>query len=80
MFTSDGRLPASGEQLCCLGTWVAELMLRSVSRPCQGADSDGEGKWPSEVLWKSVQLERAILWQTKILAHLHNWHPFAEGL
>ena len=28
MFTPDGRWPDSGEQLCCLGTWVAEVMLQ----------------------------------------------------
>ena len=42
MFTPDGCWPDSGEQLCCLGTWVADLSLqwfspsanRSRSRPC----------------------------------------------
>jgi A/G-specific adenine glycosylase len=28
MFTPDGCWPDSGEELCCLGTWVAEVMLQ----------------------------------------------------
>ncbi len=28
MFTPDGRWPDSGEELCCLGAWVAEVMLQ----------------------------------------------------
>ncbi|MEB3169314.1 MAG: 8-oxo-dGTP diphosphatase MutT [Synechococcaceae cyanobacterium] len=28
MFTPDGRWPDSGEDLCCLGAWVAEVMLQ----------------------------------------------------
>jgi A/G-specific adenine glycosylase len=28
MFTPDGRWPDPGEELCCLGVWVAEVMLQ----------------------------------------------------
>jgi len=28
MVTADGRWPESGEDLCCLGAWVAEVMLQ----------------------------------------------------
>ena len=28
MFTPDGCWPDSGQELCCLGTWVAEVMLQ----------------------------------------------------
>ncbi|MFM7733562.1 MAG: A/G-specific adenine glycosylase, partial [Cyanobium sp.] len=28
MFTPDGGWPDEGEELCCLGTWVAEVMLQ----------------------------------------------------
>ena len=33
MFAKDGRWPESAEKLCCLGVWVAEMILIPRSAP-----------------------------------------------
>jgi A/G-specific adenine glycosylase len=33
MFTAEGRWPQSGEELCCLSVWVAEVMLQQTQLP-----------------------------------------------
>jgi A/G-specific adenine glycosylase len=39
MFTPDGRWPDPGEEVCCLGAWIAEVMLQVSLFACKAHGS-----------------------------------------